>query len=78
MRNVTDSVGRSEMDSSPWLSHLWMASSFTQYTIDEDKVHYSQAVSCSQGNADDRLPMYSNFANSFACDASVGFQMKLC
>jgi len=38
VRNVIDSVGRSGMDSSPWLSHPWRASSFTQYTIDKDKV----------------------------------------
>lgn len=30
VRNVTDSVGRDGMDSSPRLSHPWTASSFTQ------------------------------------------------
>lgn len=60
--NVTDSVGRSEMDSSPWFSHPQRASSFTQYTIEEDKVRCTQAISCSQETIDDRLPMYSYFA----------------
>lgn len=61
MRNVTDRVGRGDMDSCPWLSHPRMASLFTQYTIEEDKVRCSQVVSCSPGNTDDRLPMYSYF-----------------
>ncbi len=38
VRNVSDSAERSGMDSFPWLSRPWTASSFTQYTIDKDKV----------------------------------------
>lgn len=58
VRNVTDSAGRSGMDSSPRLSHPWTTSSFTQYTIDKDKVYCTQVVSCSQETTDDKLPMY--------------------
>lgn len=45
---VTDSVGRSGMDSSPWLSHPWKASTFTQDTMVQDRLRCSQVVSCSQ------------------------------
>lgn len=69
VRNATDSVGRSGMDSSPWLSHPWTASSFTQQTIDKDKVRCTQVVSCSQETADNELPMYSYFAKALDCDA---------
>lgn len=65
VRNVTDSVGRSGMDSSSWLSHPWTASSFTQYTIDKDKVRCTQVVSCSQETTDDELPMYSYFSTAW-------------
>lgn len=65
VRNVTDSVGRSGMDSSPWLSHPWTTSSFTQNTIDKDKVCCTQVVSCSQETTDDKLPMYVNFTKAW-------------
>lgn len=57
-RNVTDSAGRNGMDSSPRLSHPWTTSSFTQYTVDKDKVCCTQVVSRSQETTDDKLPMY--------------------
>lgn len=65
VRNVTDSVVRTGMDSSFGLSHPGTFSSFTQYTIDNDKVHCTQVVSCSQETSDDELPMYSYFATAW-------------
>lgn len=59
-RNATDSAGRSGMDSS-WFPHPWTTSSFTQYTIDKDKVCCAQVVSCSQETTDNKLPMYLCF-----------------
>lgn len=65
VRNATDSVGRSGMDSSSWLSRPWTASSFTQQTIDKGKVRCTQVVSCSQETTDNKLPMYSFFATAW-------------
>lgn len=65
VRNVTDSVGRRGMNSSAWLSHPPTASSFTQYTIEEDKVNFSQVVSCSQENTGHQLPMSSHFTTVY-------------
>lgn len=62
---VTDSVGSSGMNSSPWVSLPRTASSLTQCTMVEDKVRCSQAVSCSQETDYDKLPMYSYFATAW-------------
>lgn len=63
-RNATDSAGRSGMDSSPWFSHPWTTSSFTQYTIVKEKVCCAQVVSCSQETTDNKLPMYLCFTTT--------------
>lgn len=63
-RNVTDSAGRTGMDSFPRLSHPRTVYSFTQHTIGKDKVRCTVAVSCSQETTDKKLPMSSYFATA--------------
>ena len=63
-RNVSDSIGRSGMDSPPRLPHPQTTSSFAQNTIDKDKVCFSAVVSCSQEAAHHQLPMYLSFTTA--------------
>lgn len=55
VRNVTDSDGRSRIDSSLWLSHPCTTSSFTQAHNGQRK-GVLPSISCSQETTDSKVP----------------------